>query len=82
VETFSYDVSVPYTHENWRGRVRASAGVGGSLAEDKVRAFDQSLARLLEAHYPGKVLDVAHRVFALVTRAPDVAGPAKPRYSR
>lgn len=80
VETFSYDVSVPYTHENWRGRVRASAGVGGSLPEDKVRAFDKSLAGLLEAHYPGNLLDVAHRVFALVARAPEKADTPKPRH--
>jgi len=69
LETFSYDVVVPYTHEGWRGRVRASAGVSGSLPEDKVRAFDDALARLLAADYPGEILGVAHRVFAVVARA-------------
>ncbi len=27
IETFSYDVDVPYTPEAWRGRIRASAAV-------------------------------------------------------
>src|SRR5581483_3983391 len=31
-ETFSYDFDAPYTPEGWRGRIRASAGVGASLA--------------------------------------------------
>lgn len=69
-ETFSYDLSVPYTPEDWRGRVRASAGVGGSLPGEKVRAFDGALARLLSTRFPGEILNAAHRVFALVARAP------------
>ena len=31
IETFSYDVEVLYSHEAWRGRIRASAGVAASL---------------------------------------------------
>jgi SAM-dependent methyltransferase len=70
LETFSYDLAVPYTHEDWRGRVRASAGVGGSLSEAEVQAFDKAFAGLLAARYPGEILDVAHRVFAVVARTP------------
>jgi len=69
-ETFSYDVAVPYTPEAWRGRIRASAGVGASLPEEKVIAFDQALGRLLASDFPGELLEVPHRVFAVIARAP------------
>ena len=69
IETFSYDVAVPYTPEDWRGRVRASAGVGASLPPDKVQEFDQALAHLLATRFPGEMLEVPHRVFAVIARA-------------
>ena len=40
IETFSFDLDSIYTHEAWRGRIRASAGVGASLAPEAVAAFD------------------------------------------
>jgi hypothetical protein len=33
-----------------------------------VQAFDKAFAGLLAARYPGEILDVAHRVFAVVAR--------------
>jgi len=74
LETFSYDVEVPYTPEAWRGRIRASAGVGGSLPEPQVREFDDALERLLATRHPGEVLSIPHRVFAVVGRAPPRTG--------
>ena len=50
IETFSFDLDAVYTHEAWRGRVRASAGVGASLSPEGVAAFDDELrATLAEA---------------------------------
>jgi SAM-dependent methyltransferase len=69
LETFSYDVEVPYTPEGWRGRIRASAGVGATLPPERVEAFDRELARVLEERFPGELLQVLHRVFAVVARA-------------
>jgi SAM-dependent methyltransferase len=68
LETFSYDLDVPYTPEGWRGRIRASAGIGATLAPDHVAAFDAALAVLLASRFPGDVLPVLHRVFAVVAR--------------
>lgn len=68
-ESFSYDLDVPYTPAAWRGRIRASAGVGASLAPAAVEAFDQAHARVL-ASFPGETLQVPHRVFAIVATAP------------
>src|SRR5688572_28212763 len=31
IESFSADFDIPYTHEGWRGRMRASAGIAASL---------------------------------------------------
>lgn len=70
LESFSYDVSTPYTHEGWRGRIRASAGVGGTLDEPQVAAFDQALEALLASDFPDEMLDIPHRVFAVIGRPP------------
>jgi SAM-dependent methyltransferase len=66
IETFSYDTAAPYTHEAWRGRIRASAGVGASLPADAVARFDEALAALLTALHPEPVMQIPHRVFAVV----------------
>ncbi len=65
-EVFAYDLDVVYTPEAWRGRIRASAGVGASLSAEAVRAFDAALERILAERFPGPSLAVPHRVFALV----------------
>jgi len=66
LQTFSYDVMVPYTHRDWRGRIRASAGVGASLSEDQILKFDDELGNLLAELFPEPILQVHHRVFALI----------------
>ena len=70
VETFSYDHAQPYTHEAWRGRIRASAGVGGALLPASVAKFDADLAELLRTSFPAEPLMVPHRVFAMIATRP------------
>jgi SAM-dependent methyltransferase len=70
VETFTFDVAVPYLHEAWRGRIRASAGVGATLSAEQVVRFDADLARLLAERFPEDPLEIPHRVFALICRSP------------
>jgi hypothetical protein len=70
IETFSFDVAVPYSHEAWRGRMRASASVGASLSPDGVARFDADLRRLLEERFPQEPLMLPHRVWAVTCRAP------------
>ncbi|MDR3463619.1 MAG: methyltransferase domain-containing protein [Beijerinckiaceae bacterium] len=65
LETFSFDVGVSYTHEAWRGRIRASAGIGASLPADDVARFDAELAEALKEGWPVEPLVVPHRVWAL-----------------
>lgn len=70
LETFSTDVPATYTHEGWRGRLRACAGVGASLPPDAVARFDAALRALLAERFPHEPLEVPHRVFAVVCRRP------------
>lgn len=67
IETFSYDIAVPYSPEAWRGRIRASAGVA-ALPPESVQQFDHELAEILSDRFPNKILDVPHRVFAIVAQ--------------
>lgn len=70
LETFSFDVDVSYTHEAWRGRIRASAGVGASLPAAEVARFDEDLAAALSAGWPLEPLVVPHRVWTLSAVSP------------
>lgn len=70
IETFSFDVAVPYSHERWRGRVRACAGVGASLPPEAVARVDSELQALLAQRFPVEPMAVPHRVWAVVSRAP------------
>lgn len=63
IETFSFDLSVAYSHEAWRGRIAASAGVKASLTDVEVERFDRDLAEVLSSKFPGDPLDVPHRVW-------------------
>lgn len=61
IESHSFDVAQPYRPEDWRGRVRASAGVGGSLPPEEVARFDDRLAEIMARDFPGDLLAVPHR---------------------
>jgi len=60
---FFYDEPVPFTREGWRGRIRASRGIGASLAPDAIARFDEAHARLLERIAPER-FTVLHRIDA------------------
>jgi len=70
VETRSFDIDAPYSHEDWRGRVRASAGIAASLPPAAVASFDAEHASLLARDFPGEPLSVLHRTWWLTCIAP------------
>jgi len=75
IRTFSFDVDVQYSPIAWRGRIRASAGVGASLMPEQVERFDSELKQMLEAQNQasaGKeaLLFIPHRVFAVTAQNP------------
>ncbi len=71
IESFSRDVDVVYSPIDWRGRIRASAGIGGSLPKASVDAFDKDLAALLAREFAGDRFLIPHRCFAVIARAPE-----------
>jgi SAM-dependent methyltransferase len=65
IETQTFDLPVNYSHEAWRGRIRASAGVGAALSPSAVADFDRAHEVALKAHFPEDPLVIPHRVFIL-----------------
>ena len=65
IESFGFETDVPYTHEAWRGRIRASAGIAASLPPERVAAFDAEHAALLARDFPADPLAVPHRCWAV-----------------
>jgi len=65
LETFSFDIAVPFTHEAWLGRMRSCNGVGARLPAAEVAAYDADLAAVLRERFP-EPLVVPHRIWALV----------------
>ncbi len=70
IETYSFDLDVPYSHEDWRGRIRASAGVGASLPPDRVAEFDAALAKILAERWPEQPMPVLHRTWTVTASKP------------
>jgi SAM-dependent methyltransferase len=73
IESFSFDWQVPYSHEAWRGRIRASAGVSATLSPEQVQDFDRELAEILKRDFPeqgGAPLGIPHRIWCAVARKP------------
>lgn len=70
LETFSYDHLVTYSHERWRGRIRASAGVSATLSLDQVAHFDSEHKFELYSKFPEDTLNIPHRVWVLIARKP------------
>ncbi|MGY3040525.1 SAM-dependent methyltransferase [Rhodanobacter sp. TND4EL1] len=74
LRTRSVDVDVPYSHADWRGRIRASAGVGASLDEAKVQRFDAELTKMLATRHASEPMAVPHRLWVLSAVAPGAPG--------
>jgi SAM-dependent methyltransferase len=70
VTQLTFPIDDMYTHESWRGRIRASAGIAASMTSDRVDAFDKALASLLVERFPGDPIAIPHRVFAVAGRKP------------
>lgn len=77
LKTCSFDVVQPYSHEAWRGRIRASAGIKASLDPAATDEFDVRLRAMLNANYPDDPLQVPHRVWwAMGTRVAEHLPPS------
>ncbi len=70
-ESFAVDYDIEYSHEAWRGRIRASAGVSANLSADAVAAFDVEHAAMLARDFPEDPMQVPHRAVAAWGRKPE-----------
>jgi SAM-dependent methyltransferase len=66
-EVFAYIEPIEYTHAGWRGRVRASQGVGPVMDTHTLSAFDEAMAAMLSDKFPEEPMRVDHRLSAIVT---------------
>jgi len=71
IQTFSFDLDLIYTHEAWRGRIRASAGISASLSDEAVQIFDDEMQAMLTSQFPDDPLNVHHRVWAVAAVKPN-----------
>jgi hypothetical protein len=80
LQSFFYDEDVTYSHQAWRGRVRACNGVIALGAPDRIAELDGRLAALLAARFPDPLV-IPHRVFAISGRlsAPEESRGRPPR---
>lgn len=79
LQSFTFDLGVPYAPDAWRGRIRASSGVGASLPDEEVAKFDSELKSLLEGFEQVRVkseagtqsaLMIPHRIFVVHAQKP------------
>jgi SAM-dependent methyltransferase len=63
----AFDINVTFTRETWNGRVRACRGIGASLDDAAIEAFDREHRRLLEETAPEN-FEILHYVTMLVLR--------------
>lgn len=60
---FWYDEEIAFTGESWRGRIRASRGIGATLSDGEIAAFDAEHDALLRSSV-GERFTVRHRLDA------------------
>lgn len=66
IETFSFDHADDYTHEAWRGRIRASNWIGARLSPEEIERFDDEHAKALKQAFPEANLKIWHRCYVAV----------------
>jgi cyclopropane fatty-acyl-phospholipid synthase-like methyltransferase len=62
-----YDIHLSFTRESWNGRIRACRGVGASLSEELIKAFDNDHRQLLKRIAP-EAFDILHYVTMLILK--------------
>ena len=68
IETIhSYNVTIPFTQEEWLGRIRTLRGVGASLTDEKIREFEEEYRAILSKY--DDVLRLKHQIHLEIYRA-------------
>ncbi|MCC6807788.1 MAG: methyltransferase domain-containing protein [Deltaproteobacteria bacterium] len=70
IESCTFDFTLPFSHDEWRGRMRACSKIGASLPAAAAERFDSELEALLEKQFPAEPLIIPHRAFLVWGRKP------------
>ena len=62
-----YDLMVPFTRESWNGRMKACRGVGASLSEEEISAWEHEHMEML-AKTPSNDLEILHHAAMAILR--------------
>ncbi len=65
VETFSFDINIPYSIEKWMGRIQASPEIGGSLNKEEISEFNSRLKTFLEEH-ASTTFNIPYRAYGII----------------
>jgi len=63
----AYDLNISFTRESWNGRMRACRGVGASLSEEFINAFDIEHQQLLK-RIATEAFNIPHYVTMLILK--------------
>jgi hypothetical protein len=70
IETFSFDVQVPYSHEGVSRAYTRERSHRGHAGGGGVEACSRELATTLTARFPEDPLTIPHRVWAVTAQVP------------
>lgn len=62
-----YDLIVPFTRESWSGRMKACRGVGASMNEEEIAAWEKEHMEMLEKT-PSDDLEILHHAAIVILR--------------
>ncbi len=62
-----YDLIVPFTRESWNGRMKACRGVGASMTESEIAAWEKEHMEMLEKT-PSDDLEILHHAAMAILR--------------
>jgi SAM-dependent methyltransferase len=68
VETFTHDFAMQYTHEEWRGHVRAWEWTGGSMSSERLASFDRRFAAILKERFPNERIHTPFKIVGVIAR--------------
>lgn len=66
IESFSFDESIAFSRQSWRGYVRTISAVGASMSPVQLRSFENEHEEMLR-NFPDE-LQIPHRIFAVIAR--------------
>lgn len=80
IESFTFDISIGFDRERWRGFIRTTSPIGASMPLENLGRFEEEHAQLLLG-WP-ESFQIPHRVFAAVARKPIIGSYSSRSASR